>query len=213
MPAQLLIMPLGFAFVAIWMLAIGIKIMRRRAFTVSSKVWLGLFGVMFLPALVAPIFSFSRLFQRSPLLWGVQLLPLLMLPVLFLFLRRSSGRLIVFNVTEDSLYESLCEALEKNGIGYEEKRSQIFIKGSDASIKVAIQGQMNMATLSFINPRTVSQLDKVIADFRHIVRTKILAHRPFAGIAYVMLSVLLLISQLLLVPPVFRRLMQALVGH
>ncbi len=158
---------------------LGLKVLTKRAFFVGRRLILLFITIALLPFVLGPIWRTLDYELRTPSLW-LALLPVPIFVTLFLFVRKTLGNVTVFNVTEDTLYDSLSEALSKNDIAYDQKRSQIVLKGVDSSVKISIQAMTSTASLAFIGPENIPNLERVLKDFRTSLLEKEFAGRPMS---------------------------------
>lgn len=125
------------------------------------------------------------------------LLAIAFLLVFFLFTLLAPPMRTVFNVTRDSLYEGLFEALAKNGIGYGEPekvsadRYEMALKGMDASIRIAGIFSTHSITLVFKSSRNIPNFHGFLDDFRIIMQGKALSRRSRHAIGMLILYSLL----------------------
>lgn len=129
------------------MLALGVRLLSRRAMVVRSQVMLGFMALLFLPQLIrVTVLLFSEPGHLGA--WLLALASLVIWFVVFLLLRRAFGRVTLWNVDEETVYNALDRVLNDRGIGHREHRSQILLDDHDAVVKVNIQGTVHTGTLA-----------------------------------------------------------------
>ncbi|OEF98973.1 hypothetical protein BHF71_10460 [Vulcanibacillus modesticaldus] len=177
--------------IVVILLFLGLKISTKKVFFVDSK-WMFSFAILgFTPMMINSIFELikNKSFEEN---W-MSIITILMFLILLFVFKKSFGRLTIFNVTEDILYESLIEVFSKRGYTCEEKRSQILLKEVDATIKISINSLVNTATLNIINHHNIQDIKSVYRDLQVSLSQKIFKGRAFVGIVYILIGILLLV--------------------
>lgn len=189
--SQLIIIFSILGVMGIAILLLGLKIITKKVFFVDSRIMFSFIVVGFLPMLINSTYDLIK-----PKTFGnnfISVIPILLFIIMIVVFNKAFGKLTIFNVTEDILYESLIEVFSRKGITCEEKRSQIFLKEVDASIKIGINSMMNTAQISIIKPQNIQDIKGIYKDLQDIFSQKTFKGRTLIGIVYILLGILLLI--------------------
>ena len=177
---------MGLAF-----LVFGILLMSKELMVVTGRQMMWILVIGMLPAMVWPVISVVKSSAEMPgslVMLGVPLMYIAMLA----FLRKAMGNLVLFNVSEDTVYESVMAALKEQGVPFEEKRGRLLVPSMDSDVRINTQGNMGTAVV-ILSPG----LRRVRAELHRSIRRSLSGRRfdgfPTVGVAYVILAVFLLI--------------------
>lgn len=193
MPPEIVIVFVLVVLLAVTMIALGVRLLNRRPLVLDSRIMLGALMLAFLPLVINGLMLAFRGDVSSQQTWPL-VAPVLILPLLFWFLRRAFGRVTVFNITEESLYDALGRVLDEGGIAYDERRSQILLRGRDAVIKINVQGTMNTGTLAIVGNDTDVLAPRLLPRLRAAIAGERLSGRSVVGLVYLALGAAMLVA-------------------
>lgn len=136
----ILLIGISFAF-----LYLGFLIFKKKPVLVSSNVIITIVGITFLAIVVGILSRVAVSLARN---WS----SLLFVPiygVIFFFIKRSLGNLILFNVEEQILYRSITESLRINRLTFERWQNKFTVPSIDTEILVKNHNQLNTAIIYF----------------------------------------------------------------
>ncbi len=194
-------------FIAI--LGVVVRIMSRKAIIVSFRqVYMSLVVAILIPLLVSSILLVTSIYKlssesNSPINTASFVLPILCLSVFivllgvvfFYALRRSMGEIILINIEEQKVFESLKSILENSGIVYTEKQSLFLFDGGKGSICVVTKMKANFSSLQFTNakqyiPVVLNSLKKDFENYKVSQKPwwSLMVFLPFLPLLFFMLS-------------------------
>jgi len=132
---------------ALGLLILGIQISRRRVVVLSGQLMTLFLAICFLPTPIRVIFEMLEHGFDLAHDW-IGFVPLFMLVLVIAIAARSFGRLTIFNIEEDVLYEALQGILSELGIQHQEKRGTILLPTMNGEIKLSTHAVFKSANLS-----------------------------------------------------------------
>lgn len=171
------------AIVGLSLLVLGILILRRKPVIVRGYMLTVLLAICFLPMLCGPVWMVvAGPFGIANI--GIALLLILMYAVLVFVFSKSFGNLMLFNVDEDLVYESLYGVLDERGIEYEERRGRIIMPSSDSAIRISTQGVFATAIIHFHNRGESGVAAEVTRALKQSLAKRSLGKFPYVGLLY-----------------------------
>lgn len=174
-------------FVGFAILLLGGKIVSRRPVLITSKT---MFAFMFLACI--PIFvAFFLRVVHPDFDFSTQWMHLLMAPMYALFLifiRKAFGDVILFNVDEDLVYDSIQKTLDEVNIPYEEKRGRILIPSLNSDVRLACHAPFKNANIFFNMKEAAAEKKTILNSFEKCLDRNPISGLPWIGILYIILA-------------------------
>ena len=170
----------------------GLRLLNRRPFVFRQDFWVYcffLFGIF--PNVIPQIIREVPVYQRDPaLLFSTIAFLVTFVLLLFFAWKLLRGSFQFHNVDKNSLRESLFEVLSNRHIPYDEKGSEIYLKGSNAVIKIQTWGLRQSASLQFRDWQGIPQFPEFLSDLKTSLRQKPFRSFPLSGIYLILVGVL-----------------------
>ena len=181
----------GLGVMAVFMLGIGLRgLLTRRPFLFSAR-WLFLFmSVMFAGPIVTIIpsgFLYSRALQFMD--WA----PLLMFPLMVVFLWIQMKGYLAFGITEKSFRDGLLAALEQLQLPYEESLSSIRLTSVEANLQVAVQSWMGGGQIKVRPGRQGPLLKKIVLRMNEHFRASPVETNMISCIFFLILGIFVVV--------------------
>ena len=180
--------PIVTGTMAVLLLIVGLRgLLTKRPFLFSARL---LFLVVILPFL-APAVSLLTRFPRlsQPMDW----LPLLMFPVMAVFLWFQTKGYVAIAVTEKSFRDGLLAALEKLQLPYKESLSSIQLSSVGADLQVAVQSWMGGGQIKVRKGSHGPLLKEIVHAMHKYFRTSAVEINMISCVLYLIIGIFLLL--------------------
>lgn len=181
--------PFLFAFMAVFFLYIGVKvIVSKRPFILSSKVFF-VFTVIALSPQI--IMSLDILSSEGNIELISYISPLVFVALLMYFWIQMKGYMAI-GISDNSFRDSLHFALNQNNIKFEEQLSLIKLTEFDADIEVSVQNWVGTGQLKLKNSKDNHILPKLISSINEYFISSSDKPNNTTSIMYIVIGVFML---------------------
>lgn len=187
---ELLSILLTMVTIDIALLILGIRMMKRKVVIVKRNFMAWLVCLYFLPYV---IFTVPCVFIAGfdPGIDWMGPFFVLTLVLVILIAKKFAGSLLLINIEEDTLYETIRRVLKTRNVVFEEKRGRILLPSLSLEIKLNCHSSSKSATMDFVS-RGANKFDKdILNDLIHNLTEKGFNKFPVFGLVYIVSSVYL----------------------
>ncbi len=178
--------PLIFAFIAIFFLYIGIKIIAsKRPLLLSSKIFFIFMLLAFSPQFVM---SLERLLMSTGDMGLIFYISPLMLVGLLTFMWIQMQGFMAIGITDDSFRSALHYSLNKNKIQFEEQLSLIRLTDINVDVQIAIQSWIGTGQLKLNRSKDKELLSKLVSNINEYYLANSIKPNNTTSILYIVMG-------------------------
>lgn len=189
-------------FISFSFLYLGYLMFKQKPVLLDSNVFIGIIGLGCF-AIIAGILT--RVIMAGFQNWII----LLFIPIyilIFLFIKKYLGDLIVFNIKKRVLNFSIAEALSLNNPKFEERRGKIIIPWLEHHFTIINYPLLDTAIIQWSGDRKSDVIDRVHRNLQAIIARKKFNQFSWIGLVHIVVGVLLLLVSIWLTIAAFSRL-------
>lgn len=188
-------------FISFSFLYLGYLMFKQKPVLMDSNVFIGIIGLGCFVIITGII---SRVIMAGFKNWII----LLFIPIyilIFFFIKKYLGDLIVFNIKKRALNFSIAEALNLNNPRFEERRGKIIIPWLDDCLTIINYPLFDTAIIYWNGERKGDAIESMSRNLKAIISRKKFNQFSWIGLAHVIVGVLLLLVAVWLTITAFSR--------
>lgn len=183
--------PFLFAFMAVFFLYIGIKVIAlKKPLLLSSKIFFVFMVLAFSPQLIMSIETYS--FSTGDLGLISYISPLMFIVLLGFFWIQMKGY-IAIGISDDSFRNSLHFALNQNNIQFEEQLSLIKLTDINADLQVSVQSWVGTGQLKLKKSNDKYLLAKLVSSINEYYISNAIKPNNTTSIFYIVMGLFMLV--------------------
>jgi len=178
--------PILFAFMAVFFLYIGIKvIVSKRPLLLSSKIFFIFMVFAFSPQLIMSIERLTTSTGDMGLFFYIN--PLMFIVLLIFFWIQMKGFMAI-GISDDSFRNALHYSLNQNQIQFEEQLSLIKLTGLNAELQVAVQSWVGTGQLKLKKSKDKYLLAKLVSSINDYYISNAITPNNTTSIFYIVMG-------------------------
>jgi hypothetical protein len=188
-------------FISFSFLYLGYLMLRQKPVLIDSNVFIGIIGLGCFVIITGII---TRVIMAGFKNWII----LVFIPIyilIFFFIKKYLGDLIVFNIKKRALTFSIAEALSLNSPRFEERRGKIIIPWLDHHFTIINYPLLDTAIIYWNGERKGDVIENVSRNLKAIISRKKFNQFSWVGLAHIVVGMLLFLVSVWLTVAAFSR--------